>query len=274
MQVGGCRVGVRASMARTGRLRLSAGNTPGSLGRCHGLRRLQRWGDPHLRVLFAVVEDWRVDAQQDIDAVPCPFGHLGRRDAGAQPQRDRCMPEVVGATSKWGGDLLWGKGGTSSQCPDSVDGAHRHWRPVGTCERPPSLPSAGHEEAAIDPRWVVGNVMSQRLHQLRCGRDWPRLPGSPVLQVTVWLGLTRVSPMSTYGGRRADQGQFLLQALVIEAVVAVLLIVLLHVTNVSAQAQGSMLFVVLFSLLVVLLVWFGVKTSRLKRSSDSPATKT
>lgn len=48
-----------------------------------------------VRTSSARTQDLRVDAPQDIDAVPCPFRHLGRRDVGAQPQRDRCLSEVV-----------------------------------------------------------------------------------------------------------------------------------------------------------------------------------
>jgi hypothetical protein len=46
-----------------------------------------------------------VDLEQDRDAVPGAAGDLGRRYSGVEPQRDRRVPQVVGATAE--GDLYW-----------------------------------------------------------------------------------------------------------------------------------------------------------------------
>jgi hypothetical protein len=44
---------------------------------------------------LAVIEAFGVDAEQDFDAVPGPFGDPGRGYSGVEPQRDRCVPQVV-----------------------------------------------------------------------------------------------------------------------------------------------------------------------------------
>src|SRR6266516_2146991 len=45
--------------------------------------------------VLAVVEALGVDAEQDFDAVPGPLGYAGRGHACGQPERYRCVAQVV-----------------------------------------------------------------------------------------------------------------------------------------------------------------------------------
>jgi hypothetical protein len=56
----------------------------------------QCFGDPELGELVLADDAFGVDAQQDVDAVPGPLGHLGGVDATVQPGGQACVPQVVG----------------------------------------------------------------------------------------------------------------------------------------------------------------------------------
>ena len=60
-------------------------------------RQCQRGLDAYPRDLILAVDALRVDPEEDIHAVSCPFGDLGRRDAGIQPQRNGRVAQVVWA---------------------------------------------------------------------------------------------------------------------------------------------------------------------------------
>src|SRR5215471_11015070 len=60
---------------------------------------------PSVGDVVAVVEALGVDAEQDFDAVPGPLGDAGRGHARSQPERYRCVAQVVGAASEGRGDL-------------------------------------------------------------------------------------------------------------------------------------------------------------------------
>jgi hypothetical protein len=55
----------------------------------------QRFADPALGELVLAGNALCVDAQQHIDAVPCPLGHLGWVDAAVEPRGQAGVPEVI-----------------------------------------------------------------------------------------------------------------------------------------------------------------------------------
>src|SRR5689334_10946891 len=65
----------------------------------------QGGGDAGVGDVLAVVEAFRVDAEQYFDTVPGPLGHAGRGDASRQPERYRRVAQVIGATGQGRGDL-------------------------------------------------------------------------------------------------------------------------------------------------------------------------
>jgi len=90
-----------------------------------------------------------VDAEQDTDAVPCPFGGLGGVDAGVEPCGQACVAKIVWPASEWRRSLSLslGQGGFASGCPDAaVDALGK----IATC-----VPA---EQAAVGGDAVAGDV--------------------------------------------------------------------------------------------------------------------
>jgi hypothetical protein len=58
-------------------------------------------GDSALGDLVLAFEALGVDAEQDLDAVSCPFGDLGWGCSSVEPGGQACVAEVVRAMGEW-----------------------------------------------------------------------------------------------------------------------------------------------------------------------------
>jgi hypothetical protein len=60
----------------------------------------QGLADATLGELVLAHDAFGVDPHQDVDAVPCPLGDLGRVDAAVEPRGQAGMPQVVGSPGR------------------------------------------------------------------------------------------------------------------------------------------------------------------------------
>jgi hypothetical protein len=74
----------------------------------------QGFADPALGELVLADDSLGVDPQQHVDAVPGPFGDLGRVDAAVEPRGQTRVPQVVGPPGQGRGLLGWSKGSLAS----------------------------------------------------------------------------------------------------------------------------------------------------------------
>src|ERR1039457_4588879 len=73
--------------------------------------------------LFGVGEAFGVDAEEDGDAVACPFGDLGGGDACVQPGGQAGVPQVVGPFAEGGCGFGWAECRLAGSLPGAaVDG--------------------------------------------------------------------------------------------------------------------------------------------------------
>ncbi|GLW99599.1 hypothetical protein Misp02_36860 [Microtetraspora sp. NBRC 16547] len=69
------------------------------------MSRRQGFINPPVGDLLLAVEALGVYAEEDIHAMPGPFGDIGGRDAGIEPEGDSRVPEVVRPLAEGRGDL-------------------------------------------------------------------------------------------------------------------------------------------------------------------------
>jgi hypothetical protein len=78
-----------------------------------------------------------VDGEQDSHAVPGAGGDLGRGSAGGQPQRQRRVPQIVGAQYPVDGVLGWAGCCGAGLVPDPAVEAFAERAAAGTAGQPP-----------------------------------------------------------------------------------------------------------------------------------------
>jgi hypothetical protein len=161
------------------------------LGTC---RQCQRGLDAYPRDFILAVDALRVDPEEDIHAVSCPFGDLGRRDAGIQPKRNDRVAQVVRAFGQRRGTLAIGESGSTCRSPDSMGGAHAQGLCEGRWQRNAGATNSGDEQAAVGARGECLDVLAEDLDGLR--RRWhrSRVADTTVLQLAVPVCLAGVGP--------------------------------------------------------------------------------
>ena len=70
-------------------------------------RVIEGFHDPPLGDVVLAIETAGVSAQQDFNAVSCPFGNLSGRHSPIEPRRQACVAQVVRATPQQGGVLVY-----------------------------------------------------------------------------------------------------------------------------------------------------------------------
>jgi hypothetical protein len=104
---------------------------------------------------FPAVDAAGIDAKQNIDAVSGPFGDVGWRYAGIEPEGDRGVAKGVWPIREWGRDLLRCEGEDACGCPDvGVTGAD-------------DAASPGMEESAVRNGAELREVLAEDAHKGR-----------------------------------------------------------------------------------------------------------
>jgi hypothetical protein len=131
--------------------------------------------------LFGVGEAFGVDAEEDGDAVACPFGDLGRGDGGVEPGGQAGVAEVVRTFGERGFVLGWGEDGLAGFVPGAADDG------VGG-----EVAAFGAEQAAVGCGAVFGEVLAEQPAEGRGDRDRADVAGGPVLELALLAAFSGV----------------------------------------------------------------------------------
>ncbi len=136
----------------------------------HPVPLAQRLVDQLVCVLLDAVEELRVVAEENLDALPRPPGALRGIDTGVQPEGDTGVPEAVGPFDKPRGQLHPGQSRPPRSRPRPPVGRGLYVIALGVTEQPAVIRYA---EAL--------NVLPQPLHEHRRYRNRTRRPLGPPL---------------------------------------------------------------------------------------------